>query len=227
MDKAKKFVIQILYSAKCFRAGDFFQNTLAWNLENTKELGDLVAKNGKNLILMSNASQNPELRNDLRFVSRLLGIGEPILTIDPNITPKLVMAFWDGTNHSYMEEGMAAKDATFIAKHIEEAEDKKILVINRYPNWTYRAKQKLSIAKNQNKIPTYDEAMDNAIQLHNQVKEQREVLTWRDDIRPINPDTGIEYTRDEQDERYELFKATDFNCKLWKAVANELDTEAS
>ena len=222
MDKAKKFVIQILYSAKCFRAGDFFQNTLAWNLENTKELGDLVAKNGKNLILMSNASQNPELRNDLRFVSRLLGIGEPILTIDPNITPKLVMAFWDGTNHSYMEEGMAAKDAPFIAKHIEEAEDKKILVINRYPNWKFRAKQKLNLLEREKKTPTYDEAMDNAKRLHNEAKVLRNVLTWRDDIRPVNPDTGVEYTKEEQDERYELLKAVDFNCKLWKAVVGEL-----
>ena len=222
MDKAKKFVIQILYSAKCFRAGDFFQNTLAWNLENTKELGDLVAKNGKNLILMSNASQNPELRNDLRFVSRLLGIGEPILTIDPNITPKLVMAFWDGTNHSYMEEGMAAKDAPFIAKHIEEAEDKKILVINRYPNWKFRAKQKLNLLEREKKTPTYDEAMDNAKRLHKEAKELRNVLTWRDDIRPVNPDTGVEYTKEEQDERYELLKAVDFNCKLWKAVVGEL-----
>ena len=222
MDKAKKFVIQILYSAKCFRAGDFFQNTLAWNLENTKELGDLFGKNGKNLILMSNASQTPELRNDLRFVSRLLGIGEPILTIDPNITPKLVMAFWDGTNHSYMEEGMAAKDAPFIAKHIEEAEDKKILVINRYPNWKFRAKQKLNLLEREKKTPTYDEAMDNAKRLHKEAKELRNVLTWRDDIRPVNPDTGVEYTKEEQDERYELLKAVDFNCKLWKAVVGEL-----
>ena len=222
MDKAKKFIILVLHSAKRFRAGDFFQETLAWNLENTKEKGDLVAEHGKNLVLMANASQDPDLRNDLRFVSSLLDIGEPLFSIDPNITPDLALAFLDGKNYSYMEEGMAAKDAPFIAKHIEEVEDKKILVLNRYPNWPYRAKQKLSMAKNQNKTPTYDEALKRAIGLHKDVKEQKEVLTWRDEYRPINPDTGVEYTRDEQDERYELYKSTDFNYKLWKAVAGEL-----
>ena len=220
-NKVKDFVVQILHSARCFRPGDFFQSTLEYNLQNTQELGDLTTK-GNSLVLMCNASQDPDLRNDIRFVSSLLDLGDPLLSIDPNIKPDLVIAFWDGTNHSYMEEGMAAKDAPFIAKHIEEAEDKKILVINRYPNWKFRAKQKLNLLEREKKTPTYDEAMDNAKRLHKEAKELRNVLTWRDDIRPVNPDTGVEYTKEEQDERYELLKAVDFNCKLWKAVVGEL-----
>ena len=226
MKKTKSFIIKILHSAKCFRPGDFFQSTLEFNLTKTKDLGDLVYTYGKNLVLMCNG-QDLDHKNDVKFVSRLLGIGDPICSFDPNIEPDVLMAFWDGDRYESLGS-LADQNAPFIAKHIEEANEKKIIVLKRYPNFKFIAKQKLQSLKFQNKpIPTYDEALDKAIEFYKESSALRNLLSRSEDQgKPVNPDTGVEYTKDEEDERYNLLRASEFNCNLWKAMAQELPESA-
>lgn len=218
--KIEKFIIKILHSPKCFQPGSFFQNTLEFNLTKTRDHGDLVTQYGSKLVLMCNG-QNLDHLNDIRFVSRLLGLGEPIRSFDPNIVPNMAMAFWDGNQYEALGE-LADQNAPFIAEHLSEAEEKKIIIVSRFPNFKFRAKQKINLLRQQKKEPTFDEAMDKAIELHKESSELRNLLTWRDQEKPVNPDTGVEYTKDEQDERYELYRAVEFNCNLYKAVAQEL-----
>ena len=219
--KIAKFIIKILHSPKCFQPGSFFQDTLEFNLTKTRDYGDLTDQYGSNLVLMCNG-QNLEHLNDVRFVSRLLGLGEPISSFDPNIDPNMAMAFWDGSQYEALGE-LADQNAPFIAQHLSEAEEKKILTVSRYPNFKFRAKQKLNLLRRQKKEPTFDEAMEKAIELHKEAKELGNILyNSYDQGKPVNPDTGVEYTKDEEDERYELYRAVNFNCNLYKAVAQEL-----
>ena len=49
------------------------------------------------------------------------------------------------------------------------------------------------------------------------------MVTWGDEPRAIDPDTGVEFTKEEHDQNRDILKAYDFNASLWKGVYQSLE----
>ena len=72
-------------------------------------------------------------------------------------------------------------------------------------------------------IPTLDLAMENFHKENQKANDIRGMVTWGDEPRPIDPDTGIEYTKEEHDQNRDILSAYDFNASLWKGVYQSLE----
>ena len=72
-------------------------------------------------------------------------------------------------------------------------------------------------------IPTLDLAMENFHKENQKANDIRGMVTWGDEPRPIDPDTGIEYTKEEHDQNRDILSAYDFNASLWKGIDQNIN----
>jgi len=206
-----KFIIQILHSAKCFRKGSFFQRTLSWNLTQSKN-GNFVDGYKKNLVLVHDNN------SDVEYIGAKLGVKTEIFKSQ---TPDILMAYWDGDKHEQLGT-MAAPDAPAIAEKIQQARSTGIEVISRYPNFTFRAQQKIAILTNEGKRPTVEKALAYAIEEDDKAEELRNQLAFRDEQPAVDPDTGLPYSAEAKDAKYNIINAHEFNSNLWRGIWEEM-----
>jgi hypothetical protein len=220
------FIIQILRSKIAFASNSFFESTLDWNLtKNTAKEVDFVSVfNGKK---NEDGDTKPTLLivsddKDVMFwcAQNQIAYQEP----KPSHKVNLAMAFWDGPSYRSMPEEMVDPNSAKIDNTIQSIREsnKNCRVINRYPTINFRVNQKLKALMAKGIIPTLDLAMENFHKENKLANEIRGSVTWGDQPRPIDPDTGTEYTKEEHDQNRDLLSARDFNANLWKGVYQSL-----
>tara|TARA_R110002051_G_scaffold131109_1_gene204962 strand:+ start:535 stop:1218 length:684 start_codon:yes stop_codon:yes gene_type:complete len=221
------FIIQILRSKFAFASNSFFESTLDWNLtKNTAKEVDFVSVfNGKK-------NEDGDTKATLLIVSDdkevMFWCAQKQIAYQapkPSHKVNLLMAFWDGTSYRTMPEEMVDPNSEKIDNTIQSVREsnKDCRVINRYPTINYRVNQKLKALMAKGIIPTLDLAMDNFHKENNKANNIRGMVTWGDEPRAIDPDTGVEFTKEEHDQNRDILKAYDFNASLWKGVYQSLE----
>tara|TARA_R110002051_G_scaffold258267_1_gene317593 strand:+ start:60 stop:743 length:684 start_codon:yes stop_codon:yes gene_type:complete len=222
------FIIQILRSKIAFASDSFFESTLNWNLtQNTKSEVDFVsAYSGKK-------NEDGDTRDTLKLISDDEDVmfwcdehGVLYETPRPSHKVNLAFAFWDGPRYDSLPTEMVDPDSPKIDKSIKgilEANE-GCRVIHRYPTITFRVKGKLQALHSKGITPTLDLAMGHYREENTKATELRNMITWGDQPKPIDPDTGVEYPQEEIDQNINLYNAYQFNADLWKAVYKHLKT---
>jgi len=95
-------------------------------------------------------------------------------------------------------------------------------VVNRYPTITFRVKGKIKALMAKGIVPTLDLAMDTYREYKTKADDIRNLVTWGDQPRAIDPDTGVEFTKEEHDQNRDLLNGYQFNTDLWKAIYKDL-----
>ena len=207
------FIIQILHSAKCFRKGSFFQRTLSWNLTQS-QAGNFVEGYGKKLTILHDNN------SDVKYVAAKLGVKSEICK--PSHVPNMIISFWDGDKHEQLGT-LAADDAPEIAKKLDTARQKGIEIVSRYPNFNFRASQKLAILTSQGKRPTAKECLDKAIAEDNLAEAIRNEVAFRGEEPALDPDTGQVYSAEASQERWNVINAHEFNSNLYRGMWETLE----
>ena len=225
------FIIQILRSKFAFASDSFFENTLGWNLtKNTNTQVDFVS------VFNGEKNEDGDTKAKLLIVSddknvmfwcrqNQVDYQEP----KPSHKVNLLMAFWDGPSYRTMPENMIDPNSAKIDSTIQSIREanKNCELVNRYPTINYRVNQKIKALKNKGIVPTMDNAMENFNKEIALADEIRGMVTFGDQPRPIDPDTGVEFTKEEHDQNRDALNTRDFNASLYKAIYIKLETNAS
>ena len=221
------FIIQILRSKIAFASNSFFESTLDWNLtKNTAKEVDFVS------VFNGEKNEDGDTKPKLLIVSDdkevMFWCAQKQIAYQapkPSDKVNLLMAFWDGTSYRTMPEEMVDPNSSVIDNMIQviRSRTKNCRVINRYPTINFRVNQKLKALMAKGIIPTLDLAMENFHKENQKANDIRGMVTGGDEPRPIDPDTGIEYTKEEHDQKRDILSAYDFNASLWKGVYQSLE----
>jgi len=222
------FIIQILRSKIAFASDSFFESTLNWNLtQNKKNEVDFVsAYSGKK-------NEDGDTRDTLKLISDDEDVmfwcdehNVPFEAPKPSHKVNLMMAFWDGPRYDSLPTEMVDPESPKIDQSIQKVleSNEGCRVIHRYPTITFRVKGKLQALQNKGITPTLDLAMGHYREENNKAIELRNIVTWGDEPRAINPDTGVEFPQEELDQNRNLLNGYQFNADLWKAVYKHLKT---
>ena len=223
------FIIQILRSQFAFASNSFFESTLDWNLtkNTTKEVDFVSVFNGEK---NEDGDTKPKLLivgddKEVLFwcAKNQVAYQEP----KPSHKINIIMPFWDGNSYRTMPQEMIDPDSANIDKTIQRVleTNEGCRLINRYPTIKYRINQKMKALMNKGIVPTLEYAMENFHKENNLANEIRGMVTWGDEPRPIDPDTGVEFTKEEHDHNRDLLSSRDFNANLWKGVYQELASQ--
>ena len=221
------FIIQILRSKIAFASNSFFESTLNWNLtKNTDKEVDFVS------VFNGEKNEDGDTKPKLLIVSDdkevMFWCAQKQIAYQapkPSHKVNLLMAFWDGISFNTMPSEMVDPNSEKINQTINLVleSNENCRVINRYPTINYRVNQKLKALMAKGIIPTLDLAMENFHKENDKANDIRGMVTWGDQPRPIDPDTGIEFTKEEHDQNRDLLKSYDFNASLWKGVYQNLE----
>ena len=213
------FIIQILRSKIAFASDTFFESTLNWNLtQNTKSEVDFVS------VFNGEKNEDGVKKATLKVISDDEDVmfwcdehNVPFEAPKPSHKVNLLMAFWDGPAYRTMPQEMIDKT---IQKVLESNESCR--VVNRYPTITFRVKGKIKALMAKGIVPTLDLAMDTYREYKTKADDIRNLVTWGDQPRAIDPDTGVEFTKEEHDQNRDLLNGYQFNTDLWKAIYKDL-----
>ena len=223
------FIIQILRSKIAFASDSFFENTLGWNLtKNTNTQVDFVS--------VFNGEKNED--GDTKPKLLIVGDDKEVLfwcaknqvayqEPKPSHKINIIMPFWDGNSYRNMPEEMVDPDSANIDKTIQRVleTNESCRVVNRYPTITFRVKGKIKALMAKGIVPTLDLAMDNYREYKAKADDIRNLVTWGDQPRAIDPDSGVEFTKEEHDQNRDLLNGYQFNTDLWKALYKDLKTK--
>jgi len=232
----KNFIIHIIRSTKAFPSTNFFLNTLEWNLKkNTNDVNYVEVYDGTK-------NEDGDIKAKLTIISSDKDVKgwclmNKVDCQDP--TPKLeekankLISFWNGPAFRSLPEEMQSDDDWTISEKIKEYYERirgtnkfdgkgpGIEVVNRYPSVKFRAKQKLNSIKKKGMIPTQEMFVEEYTKNTKLADELRDRVTWRDDPLPIDEDTGVSISKEENDTNKDLLNSYTFNANLAMACAQE------